>query len=177
MNKMFFYSLLILFTSSCEKWETDSEKVELGTFRWKVDGKKAEASSTLHGLVHPISISYYAEKEGFLPGFLSIQGIATGSGTVLMQKLGVLDIGEYQLTSQHCENYYDCDGGGFNPWGELNSQGRANDYLLEKGKLTIRKLDIETNVISGNFYFDAVDETGNRKKITNGVFNVNFNTY
>ena len=176
MKKMFFYSLLILFSSSCEKWEkweTNPEKVELGTFRWKVDGKKAEASSTLFGLVHPISVYYYANKQGYLPGFLSIQGIAAGAGTVGIQKIGVFDIGEYQLIHQGCENY-NCDAGGYNPWGEMNSQGFSNYYFLEKGKLTITKLDTVANIISGNFYYDAVDELGKKKKITDGVFNVNY---
>jgi len=179
MKKMFFYSLLILFSSSCEKWETNPEKVELGTFRWKVDGEKAEASSTLFGLVKPISVSYRRagtqDYFNYPPGFLSIQGIATGVGTVGMQKIGVFNIGEYQLTHQDCGNY-DCDAGGFNPWGEMNSQGGSNYYTLEKGKLTITKLDTIAKIISGNFYFDAVDELGKRKKITHGVFNVNYNT-
>ena len=174
MKKIFFYSLLFLFCSSCEKekWETNPEKVELGTFRWKVDGKKAEASSTLFGTVRPISVFY--NKTGsqdffnYPPGFLSIQGIAAGIGAVFMQKIGVFSIGEYQLISEGCKSY-DCDDGGFNTW-----EG-SKDYFIENGKLTITKLDTVAKIISGNFHFDAIDDLGNRKKITQGIFNVNYN--
>ena len=173
MKKMLFICLLILFSLSCEKWETDPEKVELGTFRWKVNGKRSEKLSTLFGQVHPISAYYYADTKGYQPGFLSLQGISAGTGTVGIQKIGVFGIGEYQLSTQDCENYYNCDGGGYSVWGELR-EGKGVYYFLEKGKLTITKLDTVTNIISGNFYYNAVDDLGNKKRITRGVFNVNF---
>jgi len=42
------------------------------------------------------------------------------------------------------------------------------------GQLTITKLDLQNRIISGTFYFDAVNPAGDKVSVTDGRFDVKF---
>ena len=177
MRKLFFYSLFVFSFLSCKE---DFSEAEWGTFKCKINGQEFYPSTTLWGNVKPINVYYCPTgSPGYLPGWLSIQGIDARysldiAGDVCMQKIGVFDVGEYPLTYQDCENFYSCDASWYYKSNEWDNTTREGNYYAEGGKLTITKLDTIERRMSGTFYFDARDIKGNKKKITNGVFNVKY---
>ncbi len=46
--------------------------------------------------------------------------------------------------------------------------------LTEKGEMTITKLDLTKNIVSGTFFYDIKDSNGILHKITNGRFDMSF---
>lgn len=120
---------------------------------------------------------YYAADSNlyYKAGFLSILGTDARynldfAGKVSIQKLPVLGTGEYSLghVFNCASSPYDCDAGSY-----YNAKEWKN-YFIESGKLTITKLDTINKIISGRFYFTAKDTLGNRKEITNGVFDTKY---
>ena len=185
MRKLLFYSLFIfsLSFSSCEKDDFKDFEAKYGTFKCKIDDKEFRPSTTLGGNVSPINVSYCPTGSqryfNYPPGYLSIQGIDARfsldiAGDVCIQKIGVFGVGEYPLTSQECENFYTCDASWYYKTNEWDYYTKEGNYSAESGKLTITKLDTIERRISGTFYFNSKDIKGNKKKITNGVFNVNY---
>ena len=182
MRKLFFCILSFFSILSCEKDSKDFE-AEWGTFRCQIDGKVFQPSTTLGGNVSPINVYYCPTgSQGYMNyplGYLSIQGIDANysldiAGNICIQKIGVLDVGEYSLTYKECEDFYSCDASWYYKSNEWNSTTKEGNYFAENGKLTITKLDTIARKISGTFYFNTKDIKGKNKIITNGVFNVKY---
>lgn len=147
----------------------------LNTFGCYVDGDEFIPSATARGMVHPINVYYTPDStQLYKAGFLSIQGIDARyqldfAGSVVIQKLQVFGVGEYSLSHVfNCIGPYACDGGSYR-----NSK-EGKDYFIESGKLTITKLDTINKIVSGRFYFSSKDISGNRKEVTNGVFDTRY---
>ena len=170
MKKTIFYLLLLLAFISCEK---DAE-ITLGTFKCKIDGKTFYPNTTLYGMVHPVNVYYPSKTNTMYPaGFLSIQGIDANyiydtAGDVVLQKVGVFGPGVYPLKHIFSTNPYANDGCWY-----YNSKESRN-YFAESGELTITTFDTINKIIVGKFYIHVKDTLGNKKSITDGVFNTKY---
>ena len=46
--------------------------------------------------------------------------------------------------------------------------------MANSGKLTVTRLDLNSQIISGTFYFDIIDQNGNLREIRDGRFDMRF---
>ncbi len=181
MKSYIIYISLALFFLSCRKNHNNDIQFPsetqngLNSFGCYIDGTAFIPSTTLFGNVHPINVYYTPDStQYYKAGFLSIQGIDARysldfAGDILIQKLNVFSTGEYPLTQVfNCGQPYDCDAGGY-----YNAK-QSRTYFIENGKLTITKLDTINKIISGRFYFSAKDTLGNRKEVSNGIFDTKY---
>ena len=56
----------------------------------------------------------------------------------------------------------------------FDDYGNYNTSSTEKGEMTITKLDLTKNIVSGTFFYDIKDSKGVLHKITNGRFDMPF---
>jgi hypothetical protein len=177
MKNTILYILLATCIFSCKKQQHNTLKFPAetqtgaNTLGCYIDGAAFIPSTTLQGLVHPITVLYNSQATPYEPaGFLSIQGIDARynlniAGSILVQKQNVTGPGEYALSHVfNCPQTYHCDGGGY------RHADQDRYYYIESGKLIITRLDTVEKIISGRFYFTAKDTLGNKKEITGGVF-------
>lgn len=69
------------------------------------------------------------------------------------------------------------DDGDFNGGGGVYSLSTTNRYYtntIKKGELKITRVDLQNSIISGNFWFDAVNENGEVVEIREGRFDWNY---
>ena len=71
----------------------------------------------------------------------------------------------YQLAEQEQGNV---SGGIF-----ISSSTTYTD-ILNTGQLTITRLDLNEQIISGTFYYNIIDNKGDLRSVTNGRFDVTF---
>jgi hypothetical protein len=45
---------------------------------------------------------------------------------------------------------------------------------VQTGQMTITKLDLNTKIVSGTFFFDIIDQNGNLREIRDGRFDMRF---
>jgi len=176
------FVFITLIIASCEKSNTPAivfpEITQEGknTFGCYVDHDQFIASTTLFGLVHPISVSYfYDSTQMYKAGSLFIQGIDARStlpfaGSVVVQKMNIFAPGTYPLTYiPNCSQQYTCDASWY------RNTTLSTNYFSESGELIITKLDTVNRIVSGTFHFTAKDLNGVKKEITNGRFDAKYN--
>lgn len=146
------------------------------TFGALVDGEPFLAEATLFGLVKPINISYFKDSiNSYNAGFLAIGATdarfssSPVAGRIVINKLNIFQPGEYPLVD-------DPDHSGGYQYDEIAyyNEKSQKTYLAQSGNLTVTKLDTINNIISGHFYFTAVDSQGVKVEIKKGRFDVKY---
>ncbi len=173
--------LCTIVTLSCKKNKPDPivfpEETQEGknTFGCYVNDKPFIASTTLLGLVKPLSVNYFRDSTPNYPaGFLSVSGIdarysSDHAGDVVINTLRVFSTGEYNLVHTiNCNGIYPCDGIVYR-----NASANKN-YFATSGKLSITRLDTLNKIVSGRFYFTAKDAAGISVTITDGRFDAEY---
>lgn len=177
MKKLFFIALAFcLFASgSCEK---EDEKKQLppitqngaGTFGCLVNGEVWVAKSRLFGSPIGASNNQWEDKRWVINGAAENSGIS-----IHVCKDSVLK-GESTLKGSF-EFEDNCSNGMI--YLEQNTPQTASFQTSNKdtGKVYISRFDAANQIISGTFYFDVVNSTGEKIEIRDGRFDVKFINY
>ena len=180
MKKQNVYLLVMLFTfilfasGSCEKDEEPQlppiTQTGVGTFGCLVNGEVWIAKNRLFGATIGASNNQWEDKRWV------ISGAAEGSGiSIQICKDSVLK-GESTLkgsfeTEENCSN-------GMIYLEDYSPQTASFQTSIEDiGKIYISRFDTLNQIISGTFYFDAVNSSGEKIEIRDGRFDVKFINY
>lgn len=140
--------------------------------RWK-RVYRGKATITVYS-IRPVSAHYVRDSTRYYKeGSLFLQGIdetayTKAHGSIAIQKMNVFNAGDYAIGYvTNCPQTYTCDA-------TFLYDSHVRNYFAETGRLTITKLDTLNKIVSGRFYFTARDTLGNKKEITNGVFDIKY---
>lgn len=180
MKQLWFFLLLVIFGTSCEKQNVDP-KYKNSSFKCQLNGQTFDPLKSPSPQVTPFTVLYCPTgSQGFSkypPGFLSIQGIDTRysmsiAGSINIQKLGVFGTGEYPLSYEECDTFNTCDASWHYNTKEWNRTTNAGMYYAESGKLIITKFDSVERRITARFFFEAKDVNGKVLDVSKGEFNL-----
>ncbi|KHJ39512.1 hypothetical protein PBAC_00190 [Pedobacter glucosidilyticus] len=169
-------SYLSLSASSCKKDKTGIDALPVATQEGKntfgclVNGEVFIART--RGLFGP---PYFACEYGFnsvtnslrflLKGtdsirepFSSITISSTGISLISGTKLNLRELKDGNASARYSETLID----------------EFNTTSISKGEITITKLDESKRILSGTFWFDAVNETGEKVEVREGRFDMKF---
>ncbi len=154
------------------------------TFGCTIDGEvfipKKEQRS-FYNTSKKLEVKYYYEHYNNYEGYsLSIHAHNdyTRKGIFISLYQGIEELQE-NMTYDFQENSPNNINGIFTWVNDPNTQNSRGEYYTQpnSGKLNIIKLDTINKIISGTFWFDAVDYYGNNSEIRNGRFDLIYEPY
>ena len=91
--------------------------------------------------------------------------------TVQTRKIN-LQINQIYILNKNIINNGDFDGCGGNY--DIGSNNRFFTNTIKTGELKITRLDLSNSIISGTFWFDAINSTGETVEVRQGRFDMNY---
>lgn len=184
MKTLYFFSILLfsIFFLSCEKDDyptptpepTEIEKLpeatQMGanTVGCLVDGQAFMPSGSLSNSTNPYC-GYFYDSFALVFRFVKNEDNITGNGTVSVavysSNVILAEDEKYRLALDKHTGFYRIT--------SQNSQSYETDNN-NHGELHITKLDKQNNIISGTFWFDAVNLQGEKVEIREGRFDMVF---
>jgi hypothetical protein len=140
------------------------------TFGCYIGPARFIAETVMFGLVYHFNVQYYPDStNNHIPGSLFIEATddretSSVPGTIYMQKMKVFDEGIYSLGDS------DQDACKYEP------AQRSKTFFGDSGKIVITRLDTANKIIAGKFYFTAKDSSNLTTSISNGRFDVHYNS-
>lgn len=177
MKKLFFLLTAIALLTSCDKDgqifagkdklppETQTGANTVGCL---VNGKVFLPYQ--QGILSPVNCFYQFVKGEyyFTMAFGDMRGTGIEDVNIYTAKT-VLTVGQTYLLNQR---YNPDKGGGAEYYTDLNNKFSTN--LINIGELKITRIDVSKSIVSGTFWFDAVNSKGEKVEIREGRFDWNY---
>lgn len=175
---MKFYFIFLILTTLISGCEKEKEVPVLppitqtgeGTFACRIDGEIWIAKNRLFGSPIGASNNQWEDKRWVIGGSAESSGIS-----IQVCKDSVL-IGESTLKGSF-EIEGNCSNGMIYMEGYTPQTASFQTSLKDTGKIYISRFDTINRIISGTFYFDAVNSLGEKVEIRDGRFDVKFINY
>lgn len=182
--------IFLLSNSSCKKQQSDQQSTTvklppfttqgLNTFGWKVNGKIA-LPNRLFGDMYPYLGCYYEHiySSPDRPYNFEVFAKADSTNGAITKVIVELDsITIHQGDTIRLGNFGQYKNYGEYFVGNLNSAIGIRNYFTTDdlgGSIVISYLDEEKNIVSGKFWFDAIDSVNNDTvHITEGIFDMKY---
>ncbi|CAN1546141.1 hypothetical protein MCETHM1_01964 [Flavobacteriaceae bacterium] len=177
MKKLFFLLTAITLLTSCDKdGQIFASKDQLppetqtgaNTVGCLVNGKVFLPHQ--EGIDSPVNCFYQFVKGEyyFTMAFADYRGASIESVNIYTAKT-VLTVGQTYSLNQ---GYGPDTGGGVEYYTDLNNKFSTN--LINVGELKITRIDVSKSIVSGTFWFDAINSKGEKVEIREGRFDWNY---
>ncbi len=120
--------------------------------------------------INPSVNCFYQFVDGeffFTMSFADLRGTTNEGVTVQTARINLQE-GQTYILSKNIIDDGDYSGGG--GVYELSASNRYFTNMLNKGELTITRVDLSNSIISGTFWFDAINDEGQIVEIREGRF-------